>query len=175
MLPALALGAERPAPDVMSRPPRSRDERLLQWWLLFRVYFCLGLMESLAAMSAFFFVLFTVGWHYGQVLGRFDPLYLEATTACFAGVVLTQVVNVFLCRSDRASTFAFGLFENPLILWDVGVELLLLLTVVYTPWGRAIFGTAPIPGRVWLFIVPFMVAMLAVEEVRKWVVRSFLT
>ncbi|MGZ3471812.1 MAG: cation-translocating P-type ATPase [Isosphaeraceae bacterium] len=175
MLPALALGAEKPASDVMSRPPRSRDERLLQWWLLFRVYFCLGLMESLAAMSAFFFVLFTAGWHYGQVLGRLDPLYLEATTACFAGVVLTQVVNVFLCRSDRASTFAFGLFENPLILWGVGVELLLLLTVVYTPWGRAIFGTASIPGRVWLFIVPFMVAMLAVEEVRKWVVRSFLT
>ena len=175
MLPALALGAERPAPDVMSRPPRSREERLLQWWLLFRVYFCLGLMESLAAMSAFFFVLIAAGWHYGQVLGRLDPLYLEATTACFAGVVLTQVVNVFLCRSDRASTFAFGLFENPLILWGVGVELLLLLTVVYTPWGRAIFGTAPIPGRVWLFIVPFMVAMLAVEEVRKWVVRRFLT
>ena len=109
------------------------------------------------------------GWHYGQELGRLDPLYLQATTACFAGVVLIQVVNVFLCRSDRASTFSFGLLENPWILWGVGVELLLMLGIVYTPWGHAIFGTAPIPGRVWLFIVPFMVAMLAIEEMRKWV------
>ena len=175
MLPALALGAEKPAPGVMSRPPRSRKDRLLPWWLLIRVYFCLGLMESVTAMSAFFFVLISAGWHYGQELGRLDPLYLQATTACFAGVVLTQAVNVFLCRSDRASTFSFGLLENPWILWGVGVELLLLLGIVYTPWGHAIFGSAPIPGRVWLFIVPFMVAMLAIEEIRKWVVRRFLS
>jgi magnesium-transporting ATPase (P-type) len=174
MLPALALGAEKPAPDVMSRPPRPPQERLLRWGLLIRVYFCLGLMESLAAMSAFFFVLLSAGWHYGQELGRLDPLYLQATTACFAGVVLTQVVNVFLCRSDRASTFSIGLRENPLILWGVGAEFLLLLGIIYAPWGRAIFGTAPIPGRAWLFLVPFMVAMLGVEEVRKWVVRRFL-
>ncbi len=146
VLPALALGAEKPAADVMSRPPRSPKERLLRWWLLIRVYFCLGLMESLAAMSAFFFVLISAGWHYGQELGRLDPLYLQATTACFAGVVLTQVVNVFLCRSDHASTFSFGLLENPLILWGIGFELLLLLGIVYTPWGRAIFGTAPNSG-----------------------------
>ena len=57
MLPALALGAEKPEPGVMSRPPRSRTDRLLPWWLLVRVYFCLGLMEAVAAMSAFFFVL----------------------------------------------------------------------------------------------------------------------
>jgi sodium/potassium-transporting ATPase subunit alpha len=175
MLPALALGAEKPASDVMSRPPRSRKDRLLPWWLLIRVYFCLGLMESVTAMSAFFFVLISAGWHYGQELGRLDPLYLQATTACFAGVVLTQAVNVFLCRSDRASTFSFGLLENPWILWGVGVELLLLLGIVYTPWGHAILESAPIPGRVWLFIVPFMVAMLAIEEIRKWVVRRFLS
>ena len=142
MLPALALGAEKPAPGVMSRPPRSRKDRLLPWWLLIRVYFCLGLMESVTAMSAFFFVLISAGWHHGQELGRLDPLYLQATTACFAGVVLTQAVNVFLCRSDRASTFSFGLLENPWILWGVGVELLLLLGIVYTPWGHAIFARA---------------------------------
>jgi sodium/potassium-transporting ATPase subunit alpha len=53
--------------------------------------------------------------------------------------------------------------------------LFLLMGIVYTPWGHAIFGSAPIPGRVWLFIVPFMVAMLAIEELRKWVVRRFLS
>jgi hypothetical protein len=60
-----------------------------------------------------------------------------------------------------------------LILWGVGVELLLLLAIVYSPLGQTICGTAPISARVWLFILPFMVAMLAVEETRKWVVRRF--
>jgi sodium/potassium-transporting ATPase subunit alpha len=32
MLPALALGAEKPDPGVMHRPPRARNERLLSWW-----------------------------------------------------------------------------------------------------------------------------------------------
>ena len=31
MLPALGLGAERPAPGTMTRPPRPRMERLLNW------------------------------------------------------------------------------------------------------------------------------------------------
>ncbi len=173
MLPALALGAERPAADVMQRPPRSRKERLLEWPLLLRAYLWLGLLESAAAMAAFFFVLSAAGWRYGQPLARLDPLYLQATAACFAAVVLMQVVNVFLCRSDRASVFSAGLFSNRLIVLGIAGELLLLLAILYTPWGQAIFGASPIPGRAWLFIVPFMIGMLVLEEARKWIVRRF--
>ena len=36
MLPALGLGAEKPAPDIMKAPPRSRADRLLNWPLLAR-------------------------------------------------------------------------------------------------------------------------------------------
>ncbi len=38
MLPALGLGAEKPAPDIMQAPPRSRTDRLLNWPLLARAY-----------------------------------------------------------------------------------------------------------------------------------------
>ncbi|MBI4521347.1 MAG: hypothetical protein HY701_10950 [Gemmatimonadetes bacterium] len=34
-----------------------------------------------------------------------------------------------------------------------------------------LFGTAPIPGVVWAFMVPFALVMLALEELRKAVVR----
>jgi sodium/potassium-transporting ATPase subunit alpha len=44
MLPALGLGAEKPAPDIMKAPPRSRADRLLDWPLLARAY--LFLCES---------------------------------------------------------------------------------------------------------------------------------
>jgi sodium/potassium-transporting ATPase subunit alpha len=82
-----------------------------------------------------------------------------------------QVVNVFLCRSRRESVLRFGLFSNPLILLGIAVEVTLILLIDYSPWGNAIFGTAPIPLAAWLFMLPFTLGMLLLEEGRKWVVR----
>ena len=60
MLPALALGAERPDPALMREPPRPRDQRLLSWSLVARSYLWLGALQAGIAMSACFFVLYTV-------------------------------------------------------------------------------------------------------------------
>jgi calcium-translocating P-type ATPase len=175
MLPALALGAERPDPRGMQRPPRPRNERLLSWPLLARAYLFLGALEAAAAMAAFFFVLRLGGWTYGEVPGKLDPLYLQATTACLAAIIVTQGVNVFLCRDPRASLFSVGLFGNRLILLGVAVEVALILAIVYTPWGQTIFGTAALPLEAWLFMLPFAAVMLLLEEARKLVVRRAAT
>ncbi|MBI2311058.1 MAG: cation-transporting P-type ATPase [Betaproteobacteria bacterium] len=171
MLPALALGAEKPDPAVMRRPPRHRSERLLNWPLVARAYLFLGMLEAVAAMAAFFFVLEGAQWHYGQILAARDPVYLQATTACLAAIIATQVVNVFLCRHPVESVRVRGLAGNRLILFGIAVELALLLLIVYTPWGNLLFGTAPLSLEVWLFILPFPFLMLACEEARKALVR----
>jgi calcium-translocating P-type ATPase len=171
MLPALALGTERAAPDTMARPPRPRSERLLNGPLLARAYLFLGPLEAAIAMAAFLFVLDRAGWQYGQALAAHHPLYLTATTACLAGIVASQVVNVFLCRHPRESALRFGLLANPLILWGIGVEALLLLAISYTPLGNAVFGAAPLPAAVWLFLLALMPGMLLAEEGRKWLLR----
>jgi hypothetical protein len=49
----------------MQRPPRPQRERLLNWPLALRAYLFLGLIEAVAAMAAFFFVLHGGGWKYG--------------------------------------------------------------------------------------------------------------
>jgi calcium-translocating P-type ATPase len=170
-LTALGLGVERPDPQVMQRPPRERGERLFMSSLALRAYLVLGGMEAVAAMAAFFFVLHGAGWVYGQALDRSDVRYLQATTACLAAVIVMQIVNVFLCRSTTRSAWSVGLLGNRLILWGVGLEVALILAICYTAWGNVIFGTAPIPGRVWLFVMPFAVGLLVVEELRKWLVR----
>lgn len=139
--------------------------------LALRAYLVLGGMEAVAAMAAFFFVLHGAGWAYGQALDRSDVRYLQATTACLAAVIVMQIVNVFLCRSTTRSAWSVGLLGNRLILWGVGLEVALILAICYTAWGNVIFGTAPISGRVWLFVMPFAVSLLVVEELRKWLVR----
>lgn len=173
MLPALGLGAEKPGPDIMKAPPRRRDQRLLGGTLLARAYLFLGMMQAVAAMSAFFFVLHRGGWHSGLSLPPNDPLYLQATTACLSAIVVMQIANVFLCRSERQPLVSRGIFSNKLILVGVAAEIAIILLINYTPWGNALFGTAPIPVSVWIFIVPFAVAMMLLEELRKWVFRKF--
>jgi magnesium-transporting ATPase (P-type) len=170
-LPALGLGAEKPDPGTMRMPPRARGARLLDWPLLARAYLFLGVIEAAAAMAAFFFVLHRGGWEYGEALGKVDALYLQATTACLAAIVVMQIVNVFLCRHSRESVFARPRFGNPLILWGIAAEIALILAIVYTPWGNAVFGTAPIGADVWVFMLPFAAAMLALEEGRKALAR----
>ncbi len=171
MLPALALGAESPHPGLMREPPRVRTDRLLHWPLLLRAYLWLGVMEAAVSLTAFFYVLNQAGWRYGEPLERHDPLYLQATAACLAAIVLTQVINIFLCRHPRQSAFRFGLLSNPLLLWGIALELGLILLIVYTPWGNTLFGTAPLPAAVWLYVMPFVLAMGLAEEARKWLIR----
>ncbi|MGR8979035.1 MAG: cation-translocating P-type ATPase [Gammaproteobacteria bacterium] len=168
MLPALGLGADPPAPDIMRKPPRLRQERLLNWPLLLRAYLFLGILEATAAMAAYAFVLNDGGWIWGEQLESDDPLYLQATAACLSAIILMQVVNVFLCKAPGQSLFDARIFVNRLILWGVAGELTLLLFIVYTPWGNLVFGTAPITWSVWLFLLPFPFGMLLLEEARKW-------
>jgi sodium/potassium-transporting ATPase subunit alpha len=172
MLPALALGAEPPHADVMRRPPRPRQERLLSWPLLTRAYLFLGPLEALGAMAAFFFVLNAGGWHYGEMLAPTTPLYFQATTACLAAIVLSQMVNVFVCRHPSLPAWSFPLFENRLLLGGLAVEVLLLLAIVYTPWGNQVFGAAPLGTEVWLYMLPFALSLGLVEEARKALARG---
>ena len=170
-LAALGLGVERPDPQIMQRPPRPRGERLMNWPLAFRAYLFLGLIEAAAAMAAFFFVLFSAGWHYGQTLAAQDPIYLRASTACLSAIIVMQIVNVFLCRSSTRSVFSTGFLGNPLILLGVGSEMAILLLINYTPWGNALLGTAAIGTQVWGLLIPLAAGMLIFEEVRKWQAR----
>lgn len=166
-LSALGLGVEKPDPQVMRRPPRSPNDRLLNITVALRAYLFLGLIEAAAAMAAFLFVLYGAGWKYGQDLGLGDPLYLQATTACLSAIVVMQIVNVFLCRSATRSVFSTGLLGNRLIVWGVISEIALILLIDYTAWGNAIVGTLPIEAQVWLFVIPFALAMVMLEELRK--------
>ena len=173
MLPALALGAERPDPALMQQRPRPAHERLLSWPLLARAYLWLGMLEAGVAMAAFFLVLHLGGWTYGDMLAAADPLYMQATTACLAGIVLAQMVNVFACRHPRASLLRLSRLRNPLITLGLVVEFVLLLLIVYTPLGNQVFSTRAFEPQVWGVACLLALGFAALEESRKWLVRRW--
>ncbi|MBI5213466.1 MAG: cation-transporting P-type ATPase [Nitrospirae bacterium] len=172
MLPALALGAEKPTAGLMKQPPRDPKERLLNFKLLSRAYLFLGPIEAAAALFGFFYVLNSGDWKWGEMLPSNNILYMQATTACLTAIIVTQIANVFACRSFRESVFSIGFFSNKLLFVGIAFEITLQLFIVYHPWGNAIFATSPIAAQMWLVLIPFAVLLFAAEEARKLIVRG---
>ncbi|MDP2168587.1 MAG: cation-transporting P-type ATPase [Thermodesulfovibrionales bacterium] len=171
MLPALALGAERPTSLLMKQPPRGPKERLLNLRLLGRAYLFLGPVEAAAGLFGFFYVLKGGGWAFGDMPPPDNPLYMQATTACLTAIVITQIGNVFASRTWKESVFSIGFFSNRLIFWGIASELALQFFIVYHPWGNKIFSTSPISAGVWLMLIPFALFLFSIEEARKFAAR----
>jgi len=167
LFPALALGAEAPESDVMTRRPRQRSERLLNLSTLLRAYGWLGMLEAALSLSGYFFVFWLAGWHSGMPLSDSGPLYVTATTMTLAGIVACQVGNAFACRSRSESIWHLGFGTNRMLLGGIAAELTLLLVLIYTPSLRTVFGLAPLAPWHWLLLLTFGPVLLFFEEGRK--------
>ncbi len=173
MVPALGLGAEPPEPGIMDKPPRSRNKRLLDLPLLLRAYCFLGPMEAAACMAGFFFIYFQHGWKPGMEMPDSGIVYIKATTMSLAGIVATQIGNVFTCRTERESIFKVGFFRNKLVLWGIASELAIITTLIYTPFLQKIFGLAPLELKDWGFLFVFTPAIFLLSESKKWIARKW--
>jgi magnesium-transporting ATPase (P-type) len=171
LVPALGLGTERPEPGTMDRPPRLRDQRLLDLPLLLRAYLFLGMIEAVLSLGAFFFYYFVNGWRPGMAMADSGTLYVTATTMSLAGIVASQIGNVFACRTERESVFRAGFFANRLVLWGIATELAIITFLIYMPSLQRVFGLAPLAIKEWAFLFIFAPLLLLIEEGRKWIGR----
>jgi magnesium-transporting ATPase (P-type) len=172
ILPALALGIEKPEPGVMNFPPRPKKKGVIDKMVLFRGYIFLGLLEAAAVLAAYYFVLYQGGWKPGMQLEPNDttftnPLHLKAITMIFLGIVVMQVANIFACRSDKHSVFKLGFFSNKLIFAGIVFELLFAGALVYIPFLQKIFQTIGIGWTDWAILCIFSLLIFLAEEFRK--------
>jgi len=168
MLPALALGTEKPTPSIMKQPPRSREERLLDFSVISRAYLFLGPIQAVACLFGFFYVMYGGGWDWGTIVQSDNVLYMQATTACLTAIIITQIGNVFACRSSKEPVLSLGFFTNRVIFVGIGFELCLQLFIVYHPYGNKIFSTHPISLATWIVLIPFAFLLFFAEEARKY-------
>jgi magnesium-transporting ATPase (P-type) len=171
LLPALGLGAEQPDPGVMKQPPRSLKKKLLDLPLLLRAYGFLGIIEAIACMAGYFFVYYSSGWRPGMDLTSSGPTYLKATTMCLAGIVATQIGNVFACRTERESVFKVGFSTNRLILFGILTEIFLIMMIVYFKPMQKIFNTFSLSLVDWIVLCCFIPIIFLAEEFRKYLIR----
>ncbi len=172
MVPALALGDEPPEPGLMDRPPRDLREHVITRSLLLRAYLFLGLIQSLAAMAAFYFQYWVNGyWGRWLDLPPSGILYQSATAMALGAVVATQIGNLFAQRSERTSAFRLGWFRNRMVWIGIASELLLISVIVYVPFFQQAIGTAAFPLQNWLFLFAWTPSLLLADELRKAHVR----
>lgn len=179
MLPALALGAEKPETGILLQPPRKKSKPLLDMSLLLRAYCFLGLLEGLAGMTGFLLVWWANGYGITELQAMNSAIvahsanatqmaiYYQAMTVTLAAIVACQCGNVFACRSERISIFRLGFFSNRLIWLGIAVEWALILSIIYVAPLQKIFATAPLFPVQWLMLLVCPPLILMADEVRK--------
>ncbi len=139
-LPAMALGLDKPEADVMKQKPRSPNEgvfaRGLGWKIISR-----GFLIGISTLIAFYIVY------------RANPDNLAyAQTVAFATLVMTQLILVFDCRSEK-SIFSRNPFGNKYLVGAVLSSLLPMFAVIYYEPFQLVFHTVSIAPRDWLLIM----------------------
>ena len=179
MVPALALGTEAPEPGIMNRPPRPRNERLLNRKVLTRAYLFLGSIQAAVCMLAFFFMYWMHGWRPGMNMFEIgavavggSTVYILATTMTHGAVLTTQIGNGFAQRTNVQSIFKVGFFSNTFLLWGIVTEVVMFAALVYVPGLAHVFHHGPInlwPD--WAFLLLLAPTLLIADELRKFFVR----
>ena len=104
LLPALALGAERPTPQAMVG--RMQVRSLADRRVLVRAFGVLGPTEALVSLTAFLVVLSLGGWRWGATPDA--ALLATASGTAFAAIALGQLANSFACRSESRIVLRTG-------------------------------------------------------------------
>ncbi len=167
LLPALALGAEPANRRVLDGPLRTRT--LLDRRLLRRVFGVLGPTEAVVEMGAFLTVLALGGWSVGHDAPA--ALLAVASGTAFASVVLGQMANAFACRSETRWVTALSWHTNPLLLWAVATELVMLLVMLgWEPLAGVLGGSFP-TGTGWALALVAVPAVLLADGAQKSMAR----
>ena len=129
-LPALALGMERPGPDVMNHPPRSVEISFFSPRQTF------GLMLRGAVMAIVGGVAFFVSQN--TKFGAQDSLE-RARAVTFCVMTGAQLFYAFAVRSHRYTIFQLGLGSNRALLGAVAISLLLQTSLLFVPGLSTLF------------------------------------
>ncbi|MDD3428777.1 MAG: cation-translocating P-type ATPase [Oscillospiraceae bacterium] len=150
-LPAIALGMEPPAGDIMNRPPRPKNQGL----------FAEGLMTMILVRG--FLLGVAISGTYWLVL-QMGASLIVARSAAFLSMVLSQMIHIFECRGN-----GLHFSDNWCLFFATLASVAITLATVYVPFLQPIFCTEAVTGS---FLIPVIGGML-LGPVATSVLRAF--
>lgn len=151
-LPAIALGVDPADKDIMDQQPREKGESIFArgLWSKIVVRGCLiGTCTLLA---------FIAGRLYGYDLATCRTLALTT-------LVVSQLLHVFECRSERHSIFEIKLFTNPWLVGSVVISMLMVCSILYIPFLAGVFNTVPLDLGQWMLVLFFSGVIFFINSV----------
>lgn len=150
-LPAIALGMEAVERDVMTKPPKPKNQGL----------FANGYGIIIVLQGIMFGLLSLVAYKIGDI--NFGAK--GGQTMAFIVLSVSQLVQSFNMRST-SSLFKIGFFSNKKLTISVLISLLLVVLVVFTP-VRVVFGLIAISWKTYLLCFGMALIPLVVMEIGK--------
>ncbi|GMG56047.1 unnamed protein product [Ambrosiozyma monospora] len=155
--PAQSLGVEPVDPEVMNKPPRSRNDKILTEQVIKRVL-----------QSASIVILGTM-FVYMREMG--DSITKRDTTMTFTCFVMFDMFNALACRSYTKSVFELGM-SNTMFNAAVGGSIIGQLCAIYVPFFQSIFQTEALSVYDLLYLTAITSVVWIADEVRKFVYRK---
>ncbi|HRZ87464.1 MAG TPA: cation-translocating P-type ATPase [bacterium] len=153
--PALALGAEPVAPDVMRRKPRDPREGIFAGGLGYRIV-SQGLVMALVTLLVF------VGELYLMNQG-----IRKARAVAFITLALLQLVHSFNYQSLKYSIFKTGILTNKYLIYANIFSVFLLVVGIYVPDMNRIFFQEMLTAKDWAVAASAAGVLLLFSELGK--------
>ena len=151
-LPAIALGVDPPDKDIMMQQPRRKSEGI----------FARGLWEKIIVRGC----LIGVCTLFSFELARLFAMDLATCrTISLCTLVMSQLLHVFECRSERHSIFEIKIFSNPYLLGAVCVSVIMICSILYIPFLKSVFNTVSLTLDQWALVLFFSGIIFLINSV----------
>ena len=165
--PALAMGVDPSVEDVMGRPPRKPEDRVIDATMWSGVLL-LGAVMAVSALATL--DVFLPGGLI-DIAGLSTDGLPTARTAAFSTLVLAQLFNTLNSRSETVSALRH-LFVNKWLWGAIALGAVLQVAVVEVPVLQTAFSTTSLDPAHWAIVVAMASLVLWVDEIRKAVRRA---
>src|SRR6056297_4039263 len=170
ILPLTALTFDPGSKELMTTPPRKRDDHIVNKGSMIEIVFFGTLMGVLGYINFSSFV----NLNGGSSIDTASVLYREATTISFLTIVLTQWINIMSRRYEHKSIFNKNFFNNRNMLYSIGFSIVAIVFVTHTPVINNFFGYASVAIGNWFRILVSGLVFLASHEIVKVFKRKVL-
>lgn len=166
ILLTIPLMMEPKEKNLLESPPRDIREKIANPLFIKRV----TIVSLLMAAAGFWLY-----YHFASQAASSDPDYLsrltQAQTAAFVGVQLIMLGYLVTARSIYDSAFRINPFSNKWVIAGIGITLLTIFLIVYTPFGNALLKTASFPAQWWPVIILALFPAFIATEIEKFIER----
>jgi len=190
-LPATALGFNPPDKDVMEKPPRGRNEEIVNGWMFFR-YMVIGIYVGFSTVYG------AIWWYTSsqglgvswQQLTKFHDCFTGkspdlfpkgfdcnqfhnpiASTVALSVLVTIEMFNALNALSENQSLLSVTPLSNVWVLLAAALSFTLHFIIIYVPFFAGVFHVAPLGVEEWKAVLMLSLPVIFIDEILKAVSR----